>query len=50
MVDLVSRQLVAQLRSTNQLVSGPGSTMQERQAQGDALPEMLPLELEIELS
>src|SRR6266851_3894466 len=50
MVDLVSRQLVAQLRSANQLVSGLGSTMQERQAQGDALPEMLPLELEIELS
>jgi CRP-like cAMP-binding protein len=50
MVDLVSRQLVAQLRSTNQLVSGLGLTTQERQAQGDALPEMLPLELEIELS
>jgi CRP-like cAMP-binding protein len=50
MVDLVSRQLVTQLRSTNQLASALASAARQRQSEGGALPEMLPLELEIELS
>ena len=56
MVDLVSRQLVAQLRSANQLISGSNSealssgTDPNRPAGLEAIPEMLPLELEIELS
>jgi len=56
MVDLVSRQLVGQLRSANQLISGSNSeplsrgTDPNRPAGLEALPEMLPLELEIELS
>ena len=56
MVDLVSRQLVGQLRSANQLISGSDSEPLSRgldpgpPAGLAALPEMLPLELEIELS
>ena len=56
MVDLVSRQLVDQLRSANQLISGSDyeplslATDVDSPVGLETLPEMLPLELEIELS
>jgi len=57
-VDLASRQLVAHLRSANELLRGPGGTASVSaagtSAQGalgaqDAGPEIIPLELELEL-
>ena len=55
-VDLASRQLVAHLRSANELLRGPGGTAATspavaRSAPGGphSEPEIIPLELELEL-